>query len=244
MEVTRSGGHQFPTTRWSVVRRAFQEPDEQSSRALASLCETYWFPLYTYVRRSGKSSHDAEDLVQGFFEQLLRTGSLAAADRERGKLRTFLLTCLRNYLSDQFDRANAAKRGGHVPHLSLDEESARVRYDEQTFDSVTPEQLYQRQWALTVLEHALQRLREEFEARGGSTEFSVLRPFLGFGKGPELSYGEAARRLGISTGTMKSRVFRLRQRWRDLMFEEVGTTLAEPDTESIREELKDLIGHI
>jgi RNA polymerase sigma factor (sigma-70 family) len=244
MQVTRLGGHQFPTTRWSVVHRAIQEPDEQSSRALASLCETYWFPLYAYVRRSGKSSHDAEDLVQGFFEQLLRTGSLAAADRERGKLRTFLLTCLRNYLADQFDRAKAAKRGGHLPHFSLDEESARARYDEQAVDTVTPEELYQRQWALTILEYAMQQMREGFTARGESEEFSVLRPFLGFGTGPEQSYEEAARHLGISTGTMKSRVFRLRQRWRDLVFEEVGKTLAEPDTNSIREELRDLIGHM
>ena len=244
MEVKRTARHEFPTTRWSVVRNALQEPDEQSSRALASLCEAYWFPLYAYVRRSGNSSHDAEDLVQGFFEQLLRKGSLAAADRERGKLRTFLLTCLRNYLSDQFDRANAAKRGGQLPHFSLDEQSARARYDEQAAETATPEELYQRHWALTILEHALEQIKEEFAARGEAAEFSVLRPFLGFGTGAEQSYEEAARRLGMSTGTMKSRVFRLRQRWRDLVFEEVGKTLAEPDTNSIREELRDLIGHV
>jgi RNA polymerase sigma-70 factor (ECF subfamily) len=244
MEVTRLGGYQFPTTRWSLVRHAFHEPNEESSQALASLCGAYWFPLYAYVRRSGKSSHDAEDLVQGFFEQLLQTGSLAAADRERGKLRTFLLTCLRNYLSDHFDRANTAKRGGRMPHFSLDEGSARARYDEQAVDTVTPEELYQRQWALTILEHALQQMKEEFTARDEAVAFEVLRPFLGFGMGPEHSYEEASRHLGMSVGTVKSRVFRLRQRWRDILFDEVGRTLGDPDPQTIREELKSLIGYV
>jgi len=244
METTRTANHQFPTTRWSVVRSALNNLDDNSSRALTSLCEAYWYPLYAYVRRSGRSSHDAEDLVQGFFEQLLRTGSLAAADQERGKLRTFLLTCLRNYLSDQFDRANARKRGSHQPHLSLDEEYARARYEKQAADTGTPEELYQRQWAISVLEHALHTMREEFAARDEATAFEVLRPFLGFGTGPEQSYEEAARKLGLSTGTTKSRVFRLRQRWRDLVMEEVGKTLGDPDPQSIREELMVLIGYV
>jgi RNA polymerase sigma factor (sigma-70 family) len=244
MEGTRTGAHQFPTTRWSVVRHALQAPDEQSSRALGSLCEAYWFPLYAYVRRSGKSSHDAEDLVQGFFEQLLRTGSLGAADPDRGKLRTFLLTCLRNYLSDQFDKENAAKRGAGRPSISLDEEYARTRYEKCSVDTATPDEIYQRQWALAVLEHALQQMRTEFSARGEEAAFEVFRPFLGFGTGPEQSYEEAAQKLGLSTGTVKSRVFRLRQRWRDLVVEVVGRTLGDPDPQSIRDELMDLIGYV
>lgn len=244
MEGTRTGAHQFPTTRWSVVRHALQAPDEQSSRALGSLCEAYWFPLYAYVRRSGKSSHDAEDLVQGFFEQLLRTGSLGSADPDRGKLRTFLLTCLRNYLSDQFDKENAAKRGAGRPPISLDEESARTRYEKCSVDTATPDEIYQRQWALAVLEQALQQMRTEFSARGEETAFEVFRPFLGFGTGPEQSYEEVAQKLGLSTGTAKSRVFRLRQRWRDLVREEVGRTLGDPDPQSIRDELMDLIGYV
>jgi len=244
MEVRRTAHHQFPTTRWSVVRNAIQEPDEQSSRALASLCEAYWFPLYAYVRRSGKSSHDAEDLVQAFFERLLQTGSLGAADPERGKLRTFLLACLRNHLADQFDKENALKRGPRQPLISLDEEYARTRYERQSVDTSTPDEIYQRQWALTVLEHSLQQIREEFSGRGEAAAFEVFRPFLGFGTGPEQSYEEAAQKLGLSTGTVKSRVFRLRQRWRDLVVEEVGRTLGDPDPQSIKEELMDLIGYV
>jgi len=244
MEVTPPGGYQFPATRWSVLRKALDQFDDDSSRALASLCEVYWFPLYAYVRRSGRSSHDAEDLVQGFFEQLLRNKSLSAADPERGKLRTFLLTCLRNYLSDQFDKENAKKRGSHQPVISLDEEYARTRYERHSIDTATPDEIYQRQWALTVLEHALQLIRAEFSARGEEVAFEVFRPFLGFGTGPEQGYEEAAQKLGLSTGTVKSRVFRLRQRWRDLVVEEVGRTLGNPDPQSIRDELMDLIGHV
>jgi len=244
MDDTRLGGHQFPATRWSVVRKALHELDENSSKALASLCEAYWFPLYAFLRRSGKSSHDAEDLVQGFFEQLLRTGSLGAADPDRGKLRTFLLTCLRNYLSDQFDKENAAKRGAGRSPISLDEEYARTRYEKCSVDTATPDEIYQRQWALAVLEHALQQIRAEFSARGEEVAFEIFRPFLGFGTGPEQGYEEAAQKLGLSTGTVKSRVFRLRQRWRDLVVEEVSRTLGNPDPQSIRDELMDLIGHV
>jgi len=244
MDDTRLGRHQFPATRWSVVRKALHELDENSSKALASLCEAYWFPLYAFLRRSGKSSHDAEDLVQGFFEQLLRTGSLGAADPDRGKLRTFLLTCLRNYLSDQFDKEKAAKRGAGRSPISLDEEYARTRYEKCSVDTATPDEIYQRQWALAVLEHALQQIRAEFSARGEEVAFEIFRPFLGFGTGPEQGYEEAAQKLGLSTGTVKSRVFRLRQRWRDLVVEEVGRTLGNPDPQSIRDELMDLIGHV
>jgi len=244
METTRVGGGQFPATQWSIVRRAIDKDDANSSRALASLCKDYWFPLYAYVRRSGRSSHDAEDLVQSFFARLLQTGSLGAADPERGKLRTFLLACLRNYLADQFDKENALKRGPRQPLISLDEEYARTRYERQSVDTNTPDEIYQRQWALTVLEHSLQQIRHEFTSRGEAAAFEVYRPFLGFGTGPEQRYEEAGQKLGLSTGTVKSRVFRLRQRWRDLVVEEVGRTLGDPDPQSIREELMNLIGYV
>lgn len=244
MKGTRSGGYPFPATQWSVLRNAVHKLDENSSKALASLCEAYWFPLYAFLRRSGRSSHDAEDLVQGFFEQLLRTGSLGSADPDRGKLRTFLLTGLRNYLSDQFDKENTLKRGSGRPPISLDEEHARTRYERCSVDTATPDEIYQRQWALTVIEQALQQIRREFAARNEHAAFEVFRPFLGFGTGPEQSYEEAAQKLGLSTGTVKSRVFRLRQRWRDLVMEEVGRTLGDPDPQSIRDELMDLIGHV
>jgi RNA polymerase sigma factor (sigma-70 family) len=244
MEATRLGGHQFPATQWSIVRQAIDKDDANSSEALASLCKDYWFPLYAYVRRSGRLSHDAEDLVQSFFARLLQTGSLGAADPERGKLRTFLLACLRNYLADHFDKENALKRGPRQPLISLDEEYARARYESQSVDTNTPDEIYQRQWALTVLDHSLQQIRHEFSARGEAAAFEVFRPFLGFGTGPEQSYEEAAQKLGLSTGTVKSRVFRLRKRWRDLVVEEVGRTLGDPDPQSIKEELMNLIGYV
>jgi RNA polymerase sigma-70 factor (ECF subfamily) len=233
----------FQTTRWSIVRQATGTDEAAARQALALLCDAYWYPIYAYVRRSGKSPHDAEDSTQDFLARLLEKNILAAADQEKGRLRTFLLKCLQNFLHDERDRAMAQKRGaGVLTSFSL--EWAEDRYATEPVDDLTPDRLFQRRWALTILEHSLQMLGEEFAAQGKAEVFEALRPFLGFGPDPEEHYEQIATNLGIPVGTLKNQVFRLRDRWRKLLFDEVGTTLEEPTPENIRGELTELLSSV
>lgn len=233
--------HSFQTTHWSVVRQAVRDDNAAAKKALASLCEAYWYPLYAYFRRSGKSSHDAEDLTQGFFARLLTNETLAAADPEKGRLRTFLLACARNFLLDEHARATAQKRDESLL-VSFDAIQAEERYTSEPQDLLTPDRLFQRRWALTILEESLKSMGEEFERRGQSAVFRELRPFLGFGTEPEKRYDEVSARLGVPIGTLKNQVFRLRERWRQLLFDHVGRTLADPTPEEIKAELSELLG--
>jgi len=232
--------HSFQTTRWSLVRRAIGADDAAARAALAALCAGYWYPLYAFIRRSGKSPQDAEDLTQGFFARLLEKGTLAAADPEKGKLRTFLLACARHYLADEHDRAQAQKRGAGLV-TSFDAAEAEERYATEPVDDLTPDRLFQRRWALTLVEETLRLLGEEFAGHGKGPLFAALRPFLGFGTGAVKSYEELAPELGIPVGTLKNHVFRLRERWRDLLLEQVAATLDEPTPEEIRGELSELL---
>ena len=230
----------FQTTHWSVVRQAVGSDDSLARKALAALCDAYWYPLYAYIRRSGKTPHDAEDLTQGFFAHLLDHQILAAADPDKGKLRTFLLACTRNYLADQRDRAMAQKRGAAVL-VSFNPEWAEERYTAEPVDDLSPDRLFQRRWAMTVLEYSLQLLGEEFTTAGKPEVFTALRPFLGFGPESEKRYDEIADTLGIAVGTLKNQVFRMRERWRELLFEQVAITLNNPTQEEIQDELKELL---
>lgn len=231
----------FHTTRWSVVRRAVSENPGEAEAALATLCEAYWYPIYAYIRRSGHSPHDAEDLTQSFFARLLRRESIASADPAKGKLRTFLLTCARNFLFDEHDRANAQKRGAAVL-TSFDAVRAEEWYVAEPVDDLTPDRLFQRRWAISILESTLRTLGEEYAAQGKAELFTHLRPFLGFGGGAEPPYEQVSTRLGMAMGTLKSHVFRLRQRWRELLFDHVGATLDDPTPEEIKSELAELLG--
>jgi RNA polymerase sigma factor (sigma-70 family) len=214
--------------------------DVAAMRALATLCEAYWYPLYAYIRRCGKSSHDAEDLTQGFFARLTEKKILAAADQAKGKLRTFLLKCVQNFLADERDRAMAQKRrAGSL--TSFNPAWAEERYAAEPVDDLTPDRLFQRRWALTVLEYSLQLLGEEFTASDKTAVFEALRPFLGFGAAPERRYEEIAATLGITVGTLRNQVFRLRERWRELLFEQVALTLDDPTPEEIKDELRELL---
>jgi DNA-directed RNA polymerase specialized sigma24 family protein len=200
MERTRSliqpaAQRSFQTTRWSVVRRAVGTDDAKAAQALAALCEGYWYPLYAYVRRSGYSPHDAEDLTQGFFARLLEKNVLAAADPEKGKLRTFLLACARHFLADERDRAQAMKRGAGLL-TSFDAAVAEERYAAEPADNLSPDRLFQRRWALTILEYSLELLAEEFATQGKAEVFEALRPFLGFGADPAQRYEEIAAAMG------------------------------------------------
>ncbi len=231
----------FQTTRWSVVNRSLSADPDAAFRALATLCEGYWYPLYVFFRRSGKSAEDAEDLTQGFFAKLLEKQTLAGADREKGKLRTFLLACARNHLRDDHDRVVAEKRGsGNV--VSIDAASAETRYAAEPRDDLTPDRLFQRRWALTILESSLASLRVEWTGQGKADLFAALRPFLGFGPEPEARYEEVCARLSMPLGTLKNHIFRLRQRWRELLFEQVADTLDEPTEENVKAELSELLG--
>ncbi len=235
---SRATPQSFQTTRWSLVRRAVGAGDAQ---ALATLCDAYWYPIYAYVRRSGHSPHDAEDLTQGLFAGLLEKETLTRADPEKGRLRTFLLKCAHDFLADQRDRALAQKRGAAVL-VSFDSTSAEERYAAEPVDDLSPDRLFQRRWAMTILEHSLELLAAEFAADGKVEIFDALRPFLGFGPDPDRHYEEVSALLGTPVGTLKNQVFRLRQRWRELLFEQVALTLDEPTPEEIKGELSELLG--
>jgi RNA polymerase sigma-70 factor (ECF subfamily) len=208
--------------------------------ALSRLCEAYWYPIYAYIRRSSYTADEAEDLTQGFFAHVLERHTIDEADPARGKLRSFLIGCVNHYLSDQRDRAMARKRGAGLV-TSFDGTWAEERYGTEPADDLTPDRLFQRRWAITVLEHALQLTSEEFSAQGKADLFEALRPFLGFGPEPEEGYEEISARLHIPTGTLKSHVSRLRQRWRDIVFEQVAMTLGDPSPERIKAELTELL---
>lgn len=231
----------FETTRWSLVRRANGGVDEEALRALAAICDSYWYPIYAYIRRSGHGAHDAEDLTQGFFARLLEKDILAAADPSKGKLRTFLLTCVRNYLHNEHERATAERRGAHLL-TSFNQDWAEERYATEPSHDVTPDRLYQRRWALTLLEFTLQLLGEEYAADGKGDLFAALRPCLGFTKEVPPDYAGLATRLGCTESTVKSHVFRLRQRWREILFHQVSLTLADPTSDEIKGELSELLG--
>ncbi|HEY5915079.1 MAG TPA: sigma-70 family RNA polymerase sigma factor [Verrucomicrobiae bacterium] len=236
---TGPGSHAcFVTTHWSVVLAAGGGQSPQADAALEKLCRTYWYPLYAYVRGRGYAPADAEDLTQDFFSQLLRKNYPARADRNRGRFRTFLLHALTQFLADQRERANTLKRGGGRVFISLDEEPPEGRYRLEVPDELTPEKLFERRWAQTVLRRALDRLRAEFAAKGKEKEYEVLKSFEP-GEQGALSYAEAAVRLGVSESAVKSMIHRLRRRHGELVREEIAHTV--PTVAEIDEELRYLV---
>jgi RNA polymerase sigma-70 factor (ECF subfamily) len=230
----------FQTTRWSLVQRANGEVDAGALQALAMLCESYWYPVYAYIRRSGHGPHDAEDLTQGFFARLLEKGTLSHADPAKGRLRNFLLTCVQNYLRKEHQRASAQCRGAHLL-TSFDAGWAEERFACEPADQLTPDRLYQRRWALTLLEFTLQVLEQEYSADGKRELFAALRPCLGFTKEKAPNYVEIAARLACSEGAVRTHVFRLRQRWREILFQQVSITLDDPTSDAIKDELAELL---
>jgi RNA polymerase sigma factor (sigma-70 family) len=215
----------FATTRWSVVLAAQQDPSSSVRAALEQLCEIYWYPLYAFIRRRGLSQHDAEDATQGFLAHLLTHSFLEGVAPEKGKFRSFLLASLKNYLSDQRDRATTLKRGAGQPLISLDLEDAAERYAIEPVDNLSPDKLYDRRWAMALLEEARSRLEAEYKAAGKPELYKVLRQF-NTGGSSELTYSEVAGQLNVPANTLKSLVHRLRQRYRQLLREEVGQTVS------------------
>lgn len=227
----------FTTTHWSVVLAAGQRASPDSRRALATLCERYWFPLYAYVRRSGFSSHDAEEMTQEFLAQLIEKDHLRDVDRQRGKFRSFLLAALKHFLSKQRERARATKRGGGRSAISLDFRDAESRYKLEPVDDLTPERLCERRWALTLLDQVVQRLQQEFSDAGKPAVFERLKGTLTDGRDSP-SYRQIAEDLAMTEGAVKVAVHRLRRRYRDLLKEEIAQTVK--DSAEVDEELKDL----
>jgi RNA polymerase sigma factor (sigma-70 family) len=216
----------FQTTHWSIVVAAGDRGSARSDEALARLCTDYWLPLYAYIRRSGHSLHAAQDLTQEFFARLLERDHFQSADRERGRFRSFLLGAVKHFLSNQRNAARAQKRGGGKPLLSLDFRSAEAAYQVEPADSQTPDRLFDQQWALLLLDRILQRLADEFAAAGKSQQWLSLREYLTAGT-DHRPYADAAAQLGMSEAAAKMAVHRLRKRYRQLLRDEIGQTVAE-----------------
>jgi RNA polymerase sigma-70 factor (ECF subfamily) len=195
----------------------------QARKALAHLCETYWYPLYAFVRREGHAPDDAQDLTQEFFARLLEKNWLEAVDREKGKFRSFLLAAVRHFLANEWDRAHRLKRGGGVNIVSLDAQTAEDRYALEPADSMTADRIFERRWALTLLEQVLAGVRREFVAAGRETLFEELKVALTGGKVP---YAEVAARLNLSEGAVRVAVHRLRVRYRELLRAEIAETVS------------------
>jgi len=228
----------FATTHWSVVLAAGRQSSADSRKALEILCRTYWYPLYAYMRRRGYPPDQAQDCVQGFFAYLLEKGTIRAADRRRGRFRTFLLTVFQRFLGRMAERRRARKRGAGRRILSLDVATGERRYRREPFHQLTAEKLYQRRWALTLLERVLHRLEMEYADKGKAALFEALRAFL-TGEGDILSYREVGSRLRRTEGAVKVAVHRLRRRYRELLREEIAHTVDEPD--DVEDELNCLL---
>jgi RNA polymerase sigma factor (sigma-70 family) len=227
----------FVTTHWSVVLTAGQTNTPHARDALSNLCQTYWYPLYAYVRRRGHTPEDAQDLTQEFFARLLDKNWVANADQAKGRFRSFLLSAMNHFLADEWDKARAQKRGGGVPLVLLQFDTAETRYGIEPADPMTPERSFERRWALTLLEEVLNRLRTAYEQEGKADLFARLHPCL-VGERTAQPYADLAETIGVSEGTVKSAVHRLRQRYRQLLRDEIANTVAIAD--EVDEELRHL----
>jgi DNA-directed RNA polymerase specialized sigma24 family protein len=229
----------FATTHWTVVLAAGQGSTPQSDHALEELCRTYWYPLYAYVRRRGYTHEDAEDLTQGFFARFLERNYLEGLTSEKGRFRAFLLASLKHFLANEWDRAHRQKRAGATPNLSLDWQSADSRYQINVPDDLTPDKIYDREWALALLERVITRLRDECAANEQSQLFDQLKPFLTVDKAA-VPYAQAAAGLNLAEGAVRVAVHRLRKRYRGLLRDEITQTLADPA--QVEEEMRTLLG--
>jgi RNA polymerase sigma-70 factor (ECF subfamily) len=226
----------FATTRWSLIAAAQDGAAPAARQALADLCAAYWFPVYAYVRRRGHDHHAAQDLTQAFFARLLEKNDLAAADRTRGRFRAFLLAACQHFLANCHDHDTAKKRGGGRLPVSLDFGDAEARYAHEPAHADTPERLFDRRWALELLDRALAELRTEYEESGRAKLFAALKECLT--GGAEVGYAELAGQLGMTEGAVEVAVHRLRQRYRDRLRAAIAETVRAP--EDVDDEVRDL----
>ncbi len=229
---------QFATTHWSVVLAAGGSASADASAALEELCRSYWFPLYAWVRRAGRTVEDAEDLVQGFFAYILERHVLDKARQEAGRFRSYLLTTFRHYLSQEYKREHARKRGGDRAVVSLDIARAERWLLAEPSTNLSPDIVYERHWASTVVNEALELLRQEYQTDGKGRLFDAIHPYLQGERG-QRSYAELGAALGLSESAVKSSVFRLRRRSRELLRAVVARTVSDP--REVDEELRQLM---
>jgi RNA polymerase sigma factor (sigma-70 family) len=236
--LAREGNAWFVTTHWSVVIAAGRNDSETRRAALEKLCRIYWYPLYAFVRRLGHAPHDAEDLVQSFFVVCLEKNYLGVADESKGRFRSFLLVALKRFLANERDKALARKRGGAQVHVALDALTAEQRYALEPTNQLSADKLYERRWALTLLDQVIARLQAEQAAAARGAVFEQLKEFL-TSPGRGTPYSELAVRLGLSEGAVKVAIHRLRQRYRELLEEEIAHTVSVPG--DIQEERRHLL---
>ena len=231
----------FPATQWTTILRLRRSDDSGvTALALEDLCKKYWYPLYAFARRQGQSSHDAQDLTQGFLSYVINKKLFATAAPEIGKLRTFLLIAFRRYLSNVKDREHAIKRGGHNEILSLDVKAGEERYVGEPVDSVTPESLFERNWAVLVLKCAFRELADTESKAGRGLQFSALEAFLSPDAEMAETYQTVAARLAISEEAARQTVSRLRKRFREVLRRHIADTLCDPTEAQIDSELLSL----
>ena len=220
-------GGRFATTRWSLVLAAGEKSNAHSAEALASLCEMYWYPVYAFIRRQGPPAEDAADLTQEFFARVLEKNYFHDADPARGRFRAFLCASVRHFLSNERDRAHTLKRGGNQPPISLDAEAAEGTYRIEPRDDLTPETLFDRRWALVLLDRVLTRLRDHHVSAGKGEMFDRLKGSL-IGDGTGVPHADVARALGMTEGAVRVAVHRLRRQFRDTLIQEIGETVSDP----------------
>jgi RNA polymerase sigma factor (sigma-70 family) len=239
----RYSRREFVTTRWSVVLAARNSDTKQCAQALEVLCQSYWFPLYAFVRRQGHSPDQAADLTQGFFAQLLEKDWLSKITHQEGRFRNFLMVAMKHFISNERAKERAQKRGGGRALLRLDVETAETRYRIEPTDETTPEQVFERQWALTLLDQVLTSLQTEYGQKGKGQVFDLLKHSL-TGQRDQLNYGGLADQLDATEGAVRVMVHRLKQRYRRLLREHIAHTVATPDEvdlemQHLREALSD-----
>lgn len=221
-------GGQFMTTRWSAVLLSAQSQAPGSDGAREEFCQLYWYPLYAFIRRRGYNAEDARDLTQGFFLSIFDHKALQRATPTKGKFRSFLLGSLKNYLSNEYQRENAIKRGGKIDFVSVDFTDGEDRYSREPADSLTPEKVFDANWAITLLGRSIERLKEEYAAQGKATVFETLRPFLDVsGAALAPSYDIVAEKLKVSGAGVKTLIHRLRKRYSEILREAVAQTVAD-----------------
>jgi RNA polymerase sigma factor (sigma-70 family) len=229
----------FPTTHWSRVAHAVDPAAPEARAALAELCGAYWYPIYAFIRRRGHDPDEALDLTQDYFARLLEQGVLASADHHKGRFRAFLRTDCGFFLAHQDERGRALKRGGGRADLPIDARDAEGRYLREPVDSTTPEHLFDRTWALNLLDEVLRQLASEYADTGRATQFEILQGAIGK-QARQIPYADLADRMGTSEGAVQQAVQRLRKRYKTILRERIAATLDDPDEAAINGEIRDL----
>jgi RNA polymerase sigma factor (sigma-70 family) len=228
----------FTATHWTTVLAAGQPDSSRAAEALAALCHRYWYPLYAFVRRNGFDEHEAQDMTQEFFARLLEKNWLQSVDRQKGRFRSWLLAALDHFLANEWARRKTEKRGGQATFLPLDAASAETRYLLEPVDEQTPEKIYERRWALTLLEQSLAALKAEYSTEGKAEQFDAMQVHLSGERGPN-AYAESAARLGMTEGAVRVGVHRMRRRMGESLRAEIAHTVA--DASEVEGELKHLL---